>query len=148
MATLKQIRTGIKTTIETGISGVKCYDKVPQNALVLPALIVQPVRASFVEAMARGVDRYDFTLIMLVAYNHLETAQDNLDPYVTGYGEKSIRQCIWNTKDLGLDGSVNAHIDEMYDYGDRFAPDTQGRATEQLGARFNLIVYTRGTSSG
>lgn len=146
MATLKEIRTAVKTTIEAGISGIKCYDKIPENALVLPAVIVEPDMASFTEAMGRGTDRYDFTLIMLVAYNHLETAQDNLDPYVTGYGPKSIRQCIWDAKDLGLNGDVNAHISQMYDYADRFAPPTQGRATEQLGARLSLIVYTRGTS--
>jgi hypothetical protein len=148
MPTLKEIRLAVKDTIETGISGLKCYDKVPENALVLPAVIVEPDRASFTEAMARGTDRYDFTLIMLVGYNHLETAQDNLDPYVTGYGEKSLRQCIWNKKDLGLDGAVNAHISQMYDYGDRYAPPTQGRATEQLGARLSLVVFTRGTLDG
>lgn len=145
MATLKQIRYAIQSTIENGIAGIKCYDKIPENAKVLPAVIVQPDMADFVMAMGRGTDQYNFTLLVLVSYNHIETAQDNLDPYVTGSGSKSIRQCIWDNKTLGLEGDVNAHVSRMFDYGMRFTPDSVGGSHEQLGARLSLVVYTRGT---
>jgi hypothetical protein len=145
VATLKEIRNAVKATIEDGISGIKCYDKIPENAKVLPAVIVQPEMADFDMAMGRGTDQYNFTLIVLVSYNHIETAQDNLDPYITGSGSKSIRQCIWANKTLGLDGDVNAHVNRMFDYGMRFTPDSVGGSFEQLGARLGLIVYTRGT---
>ena len=146
MALLGTIREAIMTTIESNISGVKCYPRIPENALVLPAVIVQPEMANFVEAMGRGTDRYDFTLLVLVGYNHLESAQDNLDPLVSGHGSKSIRQCIFQNRNLGIEGDVNATVDRMFDYAVRFSPDTQGRATEALGARLTMIVYTRGFS--
>src|SRR5690606_20782828 len=124
-----------------------CYRYIPENALVLPAIIVEPEMASFVEAMGRGTDRWDFTLLVLVGYNHLESAQNNLDPFVSGHGNKSIREVIFQNKTLGLE-NVNATVERVYDYGMRFAPDTQGRATEALGARLGLTVYTRGYSTG
>lgn len=146
MATLKEIRQAIMTTLEANLSGVKCYKNIPENALVLPAVIVQPNMADFIVAMNRGTDTYEFTLLVLVGYNHLESAQDNLDPLVTGSGNKSVRQCIFLNKDLGIEGDVNATVTRMFDYGMRFSPDTQGRATEALGARLALTVHTRGTS--
>lgn len=144
MADIKTIRTAIMTTIETGIPGVKCYRNVPENALVLPAVIVQPFTSDFDMAFGRGTDQIDFVLLVLVAYNHLEVAQDNLDPYVSGSGSKSIRECIWNNKSLGLEGSVNAHVSRMYDYGKRYNGEGQGQAIEQFGARLDLVVYTKG----
>lgn len=143
MTTLKQIRNAIKSTIEAGIPELKCYDKIPENARVLPAVIVEPDNADFDVAMGRGTDQYNFTLIVVVQYNHIEVAQDNLDPFITGTGSKSIRQCIWNNRKLGLDG-VDAHVSRMYNYAMRFTPDSVGGAFEQLGARLGLIVYTRG----
>lgn len=145
MADIKTIRTAIMTTLETGISGIKCYRYVPENAVVLPAIVVQPVNADFDTSFGRGTDSMSFMLLMLVSYNSLEVAQDALDPYLSGAGAKSIRQCIWNNKSLGLDGDVNAHISRMYDYGMRFSGDYQGHGHEQLGARLMMDVYTRGT---
>ena len=146
MATLKEIRQAIMVTIEGNISGVKCYKNIPENALVLPAVIVQPDMADFHVAMARGTDQYDFTLLVLVGYNHLESAQDNLDPFISGSGVKSIRQCIFNDKTLGIAGDIDATVSRMFDYGMRFSPDSQGRGTESLGARLALTVFTRGNS--
>lgn len=144
MATLKQIRQAIMQTLEANIAGMKCYRNIPENALVLPATIVQPTTTDFHMAMARGTDQYDFMLLVLVSYNHLESAQDNLDPFVSGSGDKSIRECIFTNRDLGLE-QTNATVSRMYDYGMRFSPDTQGRATEALGARLSLSVFTGGT---
>lgn len=146
MATLEEIREAVRVTIEENLDGVKCYKNIPENALVLPAVIVQPDMADFDVAMGRGTDQYDFTLLVLVGYNHIETAQAKLDPFVTGSGPKSVRQCIFNNKTLGIAGDVNAHVSRMFDYGMRFSPDTQGRGTETLGARLALTVFTRGTS--
>lgn len=143
MSYLKQIRTAIKTTIESGIPGLKCYDKIPENALVLPAVVVQPVNTDFTKAMGRGVDQTDFMLLVLVAYNNLEVAQDNLDPFVESTGPQSIRECIWNNRSLGI--NVDAHIHRMFDYGMRFEGDYMGRGHEQLGARLAMTVYHRGT---
>jgi hypothetical protein len=146
MATFKQIREAISTTLEANIAGMKCYPLIPQNAFVLPATIVLPTDSDYAVAMGRGTDQYNFVLLVLVSYNHLESAQDNLDPFVAGSGEKSVRECIFLNRDLGYPNDINAHVGRMWDYGMRFSPDTQGRATEALGARLALTVYTRGTS--
>lgn len=142
MADLMTIRAAIIDTLEAGIPGLKGYKTIPENALVLPAVVVQPLNSDFTVAFGRGTDESNFVLLVLVSYNHLEVAQTNLDPFVSGSGEKSIRQCIWNNRSLGI--GADAHIGRMYDYGMRFEGDYQGRSHEQLGARLSMTVYTKG----
>lgn len=145
MADLMTIRQAIKTTVESNLSGIKVYPHLPEIALVLPALLVEPNDSDFVIAMGRGTDQHSFSLLMLVSYNELETAQHNLDPYVSGSGDRSIRQVIWNNRTLGHEG-WHAHISSMFDYGIRFKGEYQGRGHEQIGARLGLTVYTSGSS--
>lgn len=145
MADLLAIGTAFKTTIEANIPGIQAYDKIPENVLTLPAVIVTPDNSDFDVAFARGTDTHQFMLVVLVAYNHLEVAQNNLNPYVSGSGPLSIRECIFNHRDLGNPG-WQAHITRMYDYGMRFNAKYQGSVLEQFGARLSMTVYTSGSS--
>lgn len=145
MAELWSIRAAVKTTLEANITGIKVYPHLPEIATVLPAVLVEPEHSDFHMAMGRGTDSHDLTLLVLVSYNELETAQRNLDPYVSGSGASSIREVIWNNRDLGVEG-WNATVGAMFDYGIRFKGNYQGRGHEQIGARLSLTVLTRGSS--
>jgi predicted ATP-dependent serine protease len=145
MAELMAMREAIKTTIEANITGMKVYTTLPNVATVVPATLIEPNDSDFHQAMARGTDKHEFTLLVLVSYNDLEVAQHNLDPYISGSGGSSIREVIFNNRDLGVEG-WNASVGSMFDYGMRFSGQHMGRGHEQFGARLSLTVYTRGYS--
>lgn len=145
MAELTSIRTAIKTTLETNIAGFHCYESFPENARVFPCAVVVPTRTDYHVAMGRGTDTQEFTLLVLVSYNELTVSQNNLNPLVSGSGPLSIRECIFNNRDLGVNG-WQATISSMFDYGIRFEQKFQGAAIDALGARMGLTVYTRGSS--
>ena len=50
MATLAEIRDGLKTTVGN-ISGLRCYDTVPDNAINFPVAIFIPTEIEFDLAM-------------------------------------------------------------------------------------------------
>lgn len=140
MASLTDIRSGIKTTISNNIAGMTCYDTVP-DAANLPATIVLPDVANFIQAMGRGMDTYEFDLLVLVSANDMKVRQNELDTYVTGAGSKSIRQVIFNNKTLGLT-SVDAHITGMTAYNEKY----ELSSVQHIGATLHLIVHTIGTA--
>lgn len=145
MADLLSIRNALRDTIQTNIPSLKVYPVIPENPNTLPCVVVQPTDSDFHMAMGRGTDQQDFILLVLVSYNDLTVAQTNLDPYVSGSGAKSIRECIFNYRNLGVEG-WQATISQMFDYGLRFKGEYMGRGHEQLGARLRMTVYTSGAS--
>jgi len=101
MATMSEIRDGLKTTI-SGISGLRCYDVIPDNAINFPVAMFIPTNIEFDLAMQRGTDLYTFDVLIAVQRSDARTAQDKLDAFVTGSGSSSIRQIIYNNRTLGL----------------------------------------------
>ncbi|WP_330438816.1 hypothetical protein OHB44_27995 [Micromonospora sp. NBC_00821] len=142
MASLKQVRAAVRSTLEPAIPGLKVHSTVPGSAAG-DVVVVQPSDeqgANFVVAMGRGSDTYQFDLLVLVPNGSLDVAQDQLDDYVTGAGGKSIREAVWNARHLGL-AHTDAHVAYMSDYG---ADHTLG-STQYLGATLRLVVTTKGT---
>jgi hypothetical protein len=70
-----------------------------------------------------------------------DVGQDILDDYVTGAGDKSIRQAVFNNRTLGL-SNVDAHVSGMTDYGGSF----EAVDVDHIGARLRLVVHTTGTA--
>lgn len=139
MASLEQIRTAVKTTIEAAISGFQVHERVPAKP-VPPCALVLPTTADFVVAMGRGTDTWTFDLIVLAPTADLVVGQAVLDPYVTGAGSRSIRQAIFNARTLGLP-STDAHIAGLGDYGGLH----EYAGGPHVGATLRLIVHTPGT---
>ncbi len=138
---LARIRDAIKSTIETNITSLHCYDTVPDGANVLPAVVVIPFTSDFEVSMGRGTDTWEFDLLVLVSTSDMDIRQDSLDAYVSGSGSLSIRQAIFNNKTLGLSGT-DAHVSEMLEYGLRF----EVASYPHIGARLRLKVHTSGTA--
>lgn len=143
MASLKQIRGAVKTTLETHLAGVTVHRTVPGSAAGI-IVVVAPADdegADFLVAMNRGQDTYRLDLTVLVPASTLELRQDQLDDYVTGAGDKSIRQVVFTNRTLGLP-DTDAHVSGMSGYG----ADYSLGATQYLGAVLRLIVHTEGNS--
>lgn len=144
MASLKAIRTAVKTTLENAIDGLTVYRAVePVN--VLPAVVVQPEGGAYA-AMGRGVDICEFDLLVMVEATDLGIAQDELDDYVTGNGARSIRRVVFEANDVGAQtglglANTNAQVTGWSGYGGRF--ESQG--IDHIGAVLRLAVSTRGT---
>lgn len=149
MTTLGAIRTAVADTVTEAINAqsqrkLTAYPRVPGSPN-LPALVVLPADADFNRAMGRGLTTVNFRLILLVSLRDFDLGQNELDDYVADAGPKSIREIIWNRRDLGLrDGAgnpeVDAHVSGMSNYGGQF--DTVG--IDHLGAELALVVHTDG----
>ena len=139
MATLAEIRDGLKTTVGN-ISGIRCYDTVPDNAINFPVAIFIPSAIEFDLAMQRGTDLYTFDMLVAVQRADSRTAQDKLDAFVTGSGSTSIRQIIYNNKTLGL-SDTDARVVNMSNY----AADVNLNGVDGVGANLEIQVYTKGS---
>lgn len=140
MASLTEIRTALALTLKNTINGLACYPLVPESVNV-PAAMVAPRDSDFQLAMGRGFDGYGLDVIVLVGRADDQVAQLALDDYVNGFGDKSIRQAVWNARDLGLSG-VEANVTGMSDYGATF----EVGGVDYVGARLAVKVLTPGTS--
>lgn len=140
MSSVKQIRSAVKSTLETAIPDLFAYNNVPEVTNV-PAAVVEPATADFLVAMGRGADTWEFEVTVLVSYADADVAQDQLDDYVNGAGDKSIRQAIFANRSLGLP-DVTAHIAGMSDYGATY----QVGDIDYLGAILRLVATTSGTA--
>lgn len=143
MATLTAIRAAIKTTVHAAVPELHTYDTVP-DVVNLPALVVMPdpaVTADFTVAMGRGTDTWNLLLYVLCPNAEASLGQKALDEYVSGAGDKSVRQAIFHARDLGLAG-CDAHVDRCSGYGGRF----EVAQADHIGAVLHLVVHTSGTA--
>jgi len=140
MSSLSAVRAALATTLKNGITGLTTYPKVPESCNV-PCAMVAPREADFTAAFGRGIDAHTVDVIVLVARADDQVAQGALDDYVNGFGAKSIRQAVWNAKDLGL-SDTDAVVTGMSDYGATF----EVGGIDYVGARLAVKVLTSGTS--
>ncbi len=141
MASLAQVRDGVKATLEANVTGLRVYDTVP-DTVNLPALLVLPVEANFDFAFGRGADNYQIDLFVMTSRTVPRAGQDGLDAFITGAGSQSIRQAIFQNRTLGLVDGTEAHVSGMSRYGGNFP--TAG--IDHIGAALRLVVTTPGTS--
>lgn len=140
MATVAEIRAGLKDTITAAVAGLFGYQQIPESANV-PAVIVVPRASEFAVAMGRGADTHEFDVIVLVGRADDSLAQTALDAYVTGAGSSSIRQAIWNARTLGL-SNTDAHVYGMESYG----AEWEIGGINYVGAVLKVRVHTSGTA--
>ena len=139
MATFSSIRTAIKTTLGS-ITNLRVFDTV-DDMINVPAAVLIPSSINFTEAMARGTDRYDFDLIVVVSRADARSGQNQLDGFINGSGSSSIRQAIFQNSTLGQ-SDTSAVVTTMSDYGATYAVN----GVECIGARLGITVYTKGSA--
>lgn len=137
MASLSAIRTAVVDTLSQ-IDGLAVHPQV-QEQINPPAALITPADAEFDKAFGRGEDEWHFDIVVVVSRQELLSAQDLLDQYVNGFGPKSIREHIWNNRDLGLDETF-ALITGVTGYGATY----EFNSIQYLGAKLRLVVRTSG----
>lgn len=113
MATIAQIRAGIKTTIEATLTDVRVHPYVPKA--VQPRCIVVVPASSDARTMGRGVVEYLFNLIVVSATADAVAGQQALDDMLETTGV-AVLAAVDGDKTLGITG-VNAHAAGWEDYG-------------------------------
>lgn len=141
MPSLSEIRRAIDNTVQQNIPGLRGFNDVA-DVIQVPAMVVMPARdtADFNGAMGRGLDTWRFDLYVLVARTEGSVAQQALDKYVSGSGERSIREVIYMNHDLGLGDETDAHVEGVREYGGKF----QTARVDHVGAIVRLTVRTTG----
>lgn len=137
MATLKQIRTAVKTLLEENVTGIKVHRTIPK-ATTGPAVVVRPSAANFHVTMGPGIYTWELALVVIVPMADSEIAQDNLDELIDGYGSRSIRGVIFANKALGLNSGTSATLGGMTGYG-----TLESAGYENISAVLTLTVNTK-----
>lgn len=132
MSSLTQIRDALKRTIIQ--SGLNVYETVP-DVTNSPAAVIMPDIADYLGAFGMGSDEYHFDIPVLVASHNIRDAQRQLDEFVTGKGEKSVREFLFRNSSLGLD-DVDCIVKGFKGYG----PGYKSATTEFVGAVLKVCV--------
>lgn len=133
MASVTDIRNALASQLGT-IRGLRVEGSVPDSPKP-PTAIVIPQGIQFDQAMNRGLDEYDFTILAIVARMSDRTAQAALDDFCNPTGARSIKACV--VADPTLDGAVqSARVTAMRNYGSLTIGDM-----DYLSAEFAVTVY-------
>jgi hypothetical protein len=97
------VRNGLKDNLES-IPGLRVYELIPSPA-VAPAAIVGQLDFTFDLNNARGLDQANLDVVVLVQSLAQKSAQTNLDKYLQGSGDYSIKAAI--ESDLTLGGACS-----------------------------------------
>jgi len=113
MATLSAMRTALAANLAS-ISGLRTAATMPDQPNP-PIAIVMPTSVSYDTAMGRGLDTYEFTVLVIVGRVDERTAQNLLDSYCNPTGATSIKTAIESDRTLG--GQANdLRVTEMRNY--------------------------------
>lgn len=139
MATLAQIRDGIKTILEAAIPTLTVYPRI-ESVLTVPACVVWPADASYVHVMNRAHMEWPIDLYVLASKADDRAGQYDLDELIDLTGSGSIVAAL-HDDDLNLTGT-QTHVTGMSGYGGTW--DTAG--IDHVGAVLRLTVHTPGAS--
>ena len=113
MASVTDLRTGIATNLAT-ITGLRTSPEMPDNPNP-PIALIRPVSIDYNQAMAKGLTRYSFAVIVVVGRAEERTAQRSLDAFCSTTGASSIKNAVESDKTLG-GKSYDCRVTEMRNY--------------------------------
>jgi len=96
------VRTNLKTAL-TSISGLRCYDIIP-DSINVPAAVVGQLDFTFDYSLNRGTDQATCEVILIVSKMVERMGQAKLDAYLAGSGADSVKAAI--EADTTLSGAV------------------------------------------
>ena len=133
MTTISTIRTGLATNLAT-ITGLRTSATMP-DAINPPIAIVVPEGITFDSAMARGMDEYLFTIMVIVGRADARTSQSKVDDFCNPTGAGSVKTAIESDRTLG-GAAQTLRVTEMRSYTSITAGDVV-----YLAAEFAVTVY-------
>jgi hypothetical protein len=111
--TVSTIRDGLKTRLAT-ISGLRAHDTIPDNPSP-PFAVVVPGSITFDSAFARGLDEYEFSVLVVVSRVSERVGQDLLDGYCNPSGATSIKAAIEGDRTLA-GAATDLRVTQMRNY--------------------------------
>lgn len=137
MATLREIRTAIKETLETNIPGISVYAKVPED-VTEPAIAIYPADTNYLHTFGGATSKWEFDLLVGAAGAEDEIAQDPLDDLIDGVGDRSIFAVLLANQTLGREDCSVCEPIRMSSYGAKI----KFGSTELFGAIIRIGVVT------
>lgn len=127
------LRTGLAANLAT-ITGLRTSATVPDDPKP-PVAVVMPQRVIWDTSMGRGLDQYEFVVLVIVGRVDERTAQNTLDAYCAPTGASSIKTAI--ESDRTLSGAAQSlRVTEMRNY-----TAIQIAENTYLSAEFAVTVY-------
>lgn len=133
--TVSQLRSGLATRLAT-ISGLRTSSFVP-DSIDPPVAIVIPSTVTYDTTFARGMDEYEFIVLLLVGRVSDRTAQASMDAYCNPSGTSSVKAAIEADKTLG-GYAFDCRVTSMRNYQQTPVGDQM-----YLSAEFVVQVYAQ-----
>jgi hypothetical protein len=130
-----QVRQGLKLNLEE-ISGLRVYDFVP-DVVVPPCAIIGQLDLTFDTNNARGLDTANIDVMVIVQRFSERSGQEQLDKYLSGSGDHSVKAAIEADRTLG--GAVDTLRVTAAQSGVYQSADV-----EYLSYRYQITVYGEG----
>lgn len=130
-----EIREGLKKNLGN-IDGLRIYDIMP-DVITPPCAIVGQLDFTYDLNNARGLDQSNVDIFVIVQRFAERNAINNLDKYLAGSGDYSIKAAI--ESDLTLDGACNTLRVTSAESGTYMAGDV-----EYLSYRYRVTIWGQG----
>lgn len=114
MASVGTLRTQLATNLAT-ITGLRTNSTMPDNPNP-PVAIVMPTSISYDDTFHRGMQTYQFIVLVIVGRADERTAQNSLDAFISSTGSSSIKLAVESDKTLG-GYAFDTRVTEMRNYG-------------------------------
>lgn len=133
MPTVQELREGLATRLRT-ISGLRAASTQPDNPMP-PQAIVNLDSITYDTAFARGLDEYQFTILVIAGRVAERTAQNRLEAYLNPSGTSSIKTAIQGDRTLGGKAQT-LRVTEVTSFGSINVGDVT-----YLAANLTVVVY-------
>ena len=133
MPTFSQLRTGLATNLAT-ISGLRTANLIPDQVNP-PIAIITPETITYDTSFARGLDEYNFTILVVVHRVAERSAQSSLDAFCNPTGSTSIKTAIESDRSLGGKAQT-LRVTDLRTYQALSVGDV-----DYLAAEFSVVVY-------
>ncbi|MFI5955815.1 hypothetical protein [Cryptosporangium sp. NPDC051539] len=138
MATLAQVRAGIRTVLEAAIPTLTVYPYL-DSVVTLPAAVVMVGDGvDYRSTSGRSHMEWPIDLIVMTSKALVAPGQIDLDELIDIDGDKSIPRALFDS-DLGLP-HTQAHVAYLRDYGGQW----EAAGDDHIGAVLRVPVHTRG----
>lgn len=133
MTTISGLRDGLATNLAT-ISGLRTLARIPE-VVNPPVAVVSPPTIEFDKSMGRGLDSYEFTIVVFVERIDSRSAESLLNGYAAPSGATSIKAAIESNRTLG-GACSDLRVISMREVGPAIVGDTT-----YLTATFTVAVF-------
>lgn len=131
--TMNALRVGLATRLGT-ITGLRSYAYIPDDPNP-PVAVIIPQGITYDTVMARGMDEYEFSVLVLGSRVSDRAGQLAMDAYCNPSGSSSIKAAIEGDKTLG-GSAFDCRVREMRNLSQTTVGDQQF-----LSAEFVVTVY-------